>query len=86
MKKFLLVACVLSCFVLSGCAWNARMAGVASYGADHKIELYSGGELVREWISDGKVASEKNSDGYYFQDRATGKFVRVTGDLVITPE
>ena len=73
-------------FAISGCSFNARMAGVKSYGADHTIELYSGGKMVKSWKSSGRVASEEHSDGYYFQDKETGKFVRVTGDLVITPE
>lgn len=80
MLKYLLL---IPLFV--GCT-DAYTAQWQSIAAEHKIELYSGGELVKEWTSTGKVLSEDNSDGYYFKDKASGKLVRVTGDLVITPE
>ena len=67
-----------------GCTDAAR-SSYAAYGAEHSVELWSGGQKVREWTSTGKVHSEENSDGYYFMDKKTGKQVRVTGDVVITP-
>lgn len=73
------------CFGLTGCAFNAKLSQLGSYGADHRIDMYSGGEKVESWTSSGKVVSETNSDGYYFKDKDTGVLVRVTGDLVITP-
>ena len=57
---------------------------VANYGNSFKIEMYSGGVIVRSWISTGKVATEAQSDGYFFKDAATGKLVEVSGDIVIT--
>ena len=84
MKKFICIV-ILSMTLTTGCAFNAKMSQLGSYGADHKVEMYSGGELVRTWTSSGKVVSEESSDGYYFKDKATGVLVRVTGDLVITP-
>jgi hypothetical protein len=38
------------------------------------------------WISSGKVQSEENSDGYYFNDKKTGKLIEVTGRMVITKQ
>jgi hypothetical protein len=32
------------------------------------------------------VYSEEGSDGYYFEDKATGKVVEVSGDIQITIE
>jgi len=32
------------------------------------------------------VLSEDGSDGYYFTDKETGRLVRLTGTLQITPE
>lgn len=46
--------------------------------------MYSGGQKVREWTSTGKVLSESQSDGYYFEDSETGKLIEVAGDVVIT--
>lgn len=80
MKKLLIVLCV----VLSGCTDAAR-SQFAAYGSEHRVELYSGGQLVREWTSTGKVVTEVDSDGYYFTDKETKQLVRVSGNLVITP-
>jgi hypothetical protein len=66
-----------------GCT-SAERGKVLSYGSPHKVELYSGGEKVREWTSTGKVHNETNSDGFYFTDKDTGAHVRVTGDVVVT--
>ena len=75
---FLLAVCL-------GCT-SAERGRLTSYGQSHTVQLYSGGELVREWKSTGKVLTESESDGYYFTDGETGSQVRVTGDIVITCE
>lgn len=67
-----------------GCT-DATISQFGALGSKHKIELYSGGQLVREWTSTGKVLTEEHSDGYYFTDTATNRLVRVSGDLVIYP-
>lgn len=79
MKKFLILVIVL--FV--GCT-DATVSQFTSYGSSHTIQLWSGGKMVQEWKSTGKVISEESSDGYYFRDADTKELVRVTGDLVIT--
>lgn len=63
---------------------DATRAKIGGYGDEHKVELYNGGKLVREWVSSGKVRSEETSDGYYFNDKVTGGLVEVSGDVVIT--
>jgi hypothetical protein len=73
---------LLGILSLVGCT-DAEMARLGAYGNEHTVTLYSGGKPVREWTSTGKVKSEQNSDGYFFEDKATGRLVRVTGDLVI---
>lgn len=80
MRWMLLVSLVALC----GCT-DAAISKFQSIGAPHKVELYSGGQKVREWVSTGKVLNEDNSDGFYFCDKDTNVVVRVTGDLVITP-
>ena len=83
MKVKMASALLALCF-FTGCT-DAYISQVQSIGSPHRVELWSGGQMVREWTSTGKVLSETNSDGYYFCDKETGKLVRVTGDLVITP-
>ena len=67
-----------------GCS-NADPASLTAYGDEHRVELYSGGQKVREWQSTGKVFSEENSNGFYFKDAESGQLVRVTGDVIVTP-
>ena len=44
-----------------------------SVGSKAHIKCYSGGVLIYEGHSTGKVSSEENSDGYFFRDKETGK-------------
>lgn len=81
MKKPILLVLLL----LTGC-YSANRAKMLSSGRDHHIIQFSGGKVVGEWTSRGRVFSEGHSDGYYFEDRATGKVVEVSGDIQITIE
>lgn len=83
MKKLFILLMTISTIFMVSCT-DAKQEKLFNYGNEFKIEMYSGGQLVRTWISTGKVNSEQGSDGYYFKDKATGKLVEVTGDVVIT--
>ena len=74
---------ILLLIPLIGCT-DAGRAKIGGYGDKFKVEMYSGGEKVREWTSSGKVLSEQGSDGYYFNDSESGKLIEVSGDVVIT--
>lgn len=63
---------------------DAEMAKKTGLGNSFKVEVFSGGKPIRTYVSTGKVRSESSSDGYYFTDVATGKLVKVSGDVVIT--
>ena len=46
--------------------------------------IYVGvGNTVRAYHSLGKVVSESGSDGFYFKDRASGRLVEVSNNIVI---
>jgi hypothetical protein len=79
--KRLLVVCVTAVMLFS--CTDATVANLGSYGRRHKITMYNGGKLVREWMSTGKVTSISNSDGWQFMDSKTNKLVRVGGDVII---
>jgi hypothetical protein len=66
-----------------GCSYANRSA-ISAWGKRHDVKCYSGGKLFFEGYTTGKVENEAHSDGYYFQDEATGKFTTVSGDCVIT--
>lgn len=76
-------AAILIAILLSSCT-DAERAKRGGYGDEFKVEMYSGGQKIREWISSGKVMSEAQSDGYYFKDKQTGRLIEVAGDVVIT--
>jgi len=82
MKKLFIISIVALSF-LTSCR-DSTLAQYSALGEKQLVELYSGGKLVRTWVSTGKVATEKNSDGYYFEDSKSGKLVRVSGEVVIT--
>lgn len=78
-----IVLCLIAVALVAGCT-DATRSKLTGYGDQFKIEMYSGGVKVREWTSSGKVLSENGSDGYYFNDKSTGKLIEVSGDVVIT--
>lgn len=69
--------------LIVGCS-NANVAAIGAWGKRHDVICYSGGIKIYEGFTTGKVENEEHSDGYYFQDSSTGKFVTVSGNCVIT--
>lgn len=78
MRLFLVMVLVLT----TGCT-DAAMSRSASLGSKFKITIYSGGQIVREFTSTGKVLTEENSDGWYFKNSVNNKLVMLSGDVVI---
>ena len=52
-------------------------------GSTASIKCYSGGIVIYEGRSTGKVRGESNSDGYNFIDAKTKKLMEVSGNCVI---
>lgn len=80
MKKILYLVFCLLLFV--GCT-DAGKSQLKAYGSTFTIVQFSGGKEIGRWVSTGKVATESNSDGYYFTDSRTGKLTRVAGTVQI---
>jgi len=81
--KYILMT--LSLVIFSGCM-RAEMARISAIGSDHKILVYSGGNLVKEFHSVGKVLTEQDSDGWYFLNKETNKLTRVSGTVIVEQE
>jgi hypothetical protein len=79
MKKRLLFLLVVLPF--AGCT-DADQARLGGYGKPHRVEVLSGGQVVRVYTSTDKV--QARSGGYYFVDSATHKLVQVNGSVIIT--
>ena len=66
-----------------GCTDADWQGGISSLGNKHKVTLYSGGKVVKEWRSTGKVQVEDQAGGYKFVDEETGLLVRTNGDVIV---
>lgn len=82
--KMLTVGCMmLMCVSMIGCT-DARWGKVTALGDSAHIECYSGEKLIYSGDSTGKVSNSDQSDGYFFKDKDTRKFMEVSGNCVIT--
>lgn len=68
--------------LLNGCT-EAERGKVASFGRDGHVKCYSGGQVIFEANSSGKINSERDTDGWYFVEKETGELYRVSGDCII---
>lgn len=67
---------------LPGCK-DADIVQWTSLGSPAHVTCYSGGEVIYDGNSTGKVSTEKQSDGWFFEDAATRRLVRISGTCVI---
>lgn len=77
-KIFIISVCLL--FV--GCT-DGKWKKVTAIGSPAKVTCYSGGKIIFDGKSTGKVSAEEQSDGWFFEDSETNKLIRVSGDCVI---
>lgn len=77
-KLFYVILAVLAV----GCT-DGQWAKVTALGDSGRVTCYSGGKVIYDGRSTGKVDTEVQSDGWYFQDATTGDLVRVSGDCVV---
>lgn len=81
MKRLWFVVLIGLCV---GCS-NANWSAMSAWGQDHCIRFYGcDGKEIARWTSTGKIENESNSNGFYFQDKATGKIVMVDGNFTAT--
>ncbi len=79
MKKLLAM-----CFVLfaSACT-DTAIVSFQAFGNPAIVKCYSGGIVIFDSRSTGRVETVHNSDGWEFKDSETGAFTRVSGDCVV---
>ena len=65
---------------------DAQLSKVGALGSQATVRCYSGGRVVYEGESTGKVSSAQGSDGYIFRDKRTRKLTQVSGMCVMTYE
>jgi len=78
--KQLIVLLVLA-ITFASCT-DATRAKLGGYGDTYTIKVMSCDTIIT-YKSSGKVLSEGQSDGYYFNDATTGKLIEVSGTVII---
>lgn len=81
MKK-LCFALAISTLALAGCT-DTTMAHLGAYGDAARVTCYSGGKLIFDDFSTGKVSNAEGSDGYEFKSATTGRLEQASGDCVV---
>ena len=74
---------MITLFMLLIACSDTDIAQLTAIGEPGHITCYSGGQVIFEGDSTGKIATEEQSDGWKFMDAATGRLVRVSGDCLI---
>jgi hypothetical protein len=82
MKKIGLMAILIAGIALSACT-DAKMKQITAIGSKAHVKCWSGGTVILDTWSTGKVATEEGSDGWYFEDQNTGKLIRTNADCVV---
>lgn len=67
---------------LTACT-DAERASIFNYGDEAKIVCYSGGQVIFEDVSTGKVL-QLDGDGITYKSTKTGKYVRAFADCIVT--
>lgn len=82
MKKLIIL---FFCFAFLYSCKDATQAQYNALGKPHIIKQYGcDGKIINQWESTGSISNEEHSDGWYFEDVATGKLIEITGTVVIT--
>lgn len=80
MKKILLVAVAVA--AIAGCT-NTQVAHWQALGSNGHIVCSSGGHVILDDYSDGKIHNADGSDGYEFMSSETHRLTQSNGDCVI---
>lgn len=81
MKKIMLIVAVS--LLVFNCT-DAKRSKLFAFGDSAHVKCYSGGQVIYDGYSTGKILSEESSDGYYFRDKETDLLMEVSGNCVIT--
>lgn len=77
-----ILATLFATITLSGCS-DAMRASLSAYGEEATITCYSGGEVIFDDVSTGKIATT-DGDGVTFKSKKTGNYVRAFADCIVT--
>lgn len=72
----------LALLLLAGCT-DSSLSSLGAYGSPALIRCFSGGLLIYDGKSTGRVAKVEQSDGWEFREAGTNNFVRVSGACIV---
>jgi hypothetical protein len=63
-------------------------ASSEKFRGEFKVQMINcDGTITHEWTSSGKVQmTDPRRNGYYFNDKDTGKLIEITGRIIITKQ
>lgn len=64
-----------------GCT-DATRSKIGGLGQEFTVKVL-GPDTIITYHSSGKVVNESNTDGYYFNEKETGKLIEVSGTIII---
>lgn len=73
---------MLMAMALVACT-DADMAHMSQLGDAAHVQCFSGGQVIYDGHSTGKIQSNQSEDGLYFREKESGKFVRLYADCVV---
>lgn len=76
-KIFILIVAMLA---LSSCS-DANKGAIAALGKSRLVKCYSGGVLIYEGVTSGKIENEEHSDGYFFTD-IMGDYIEINANCI----
>lgn len=76
---------LMSLMFVAGCT-STQVARVQAYGNKSHIVCYSGGTVIYDGHSTGRVHSPEGSDGWAFKDDKTGRLMEVSADCILEVE
>lgn len=79
MRNMLFVAAL--CIFAAGCT-DAERASWGALGNEGAIKCYSGGEVVFDSQSTGKIIQGKDG-GLLFREKSSGKYIRAYADCIV---
>lgn len=80
MKPAILAAA--AALALTACT-DAKVAKITALGQAARVTCHSGGRVIFDDFSTGKVSNSESSDGYYFRAASTGRLAETSGECVL---
>lgn len=77
------IAMVSMGVVLLAACTDADMAHMSQFNDPAHVQCFSGGKVVYDGHSTGKIQSNQSEDGLFFKEKESGKFVRLYADCVV---